>query len=107
MRSTGKRVFSLLFGLLPLAVTTATACSTQAQAPVAAPARGGVCDSDGLERFVGRARSEQLGTEIRRQSGASTLRWVPYGTMITMEFNENRVTVHLDRSNRVERVVCG
>ena len=103
----GNGVFSLSLGLVPLAVMTVAACASQAQSPVARPAPGGLCAAEGLGRFAGQPASSQLGAEILRESGASTLRWVPDGTMVTMEFNERRVTVHLDRSSRVERAVCG
>ncbi|WP_118857070.1 I78 family peptidase inhibitor [Sphingomonas mesophila] len=94
------RLTPLLLGIAPL---TLAACATQAQ-----PSAGtGLCAPNGLERFVGKTRSETLAAEIKRQSGATTLRWVPEGTMVTMDFRGERVTVHLDRANRVERVVCG
>lgn len=104
----GTGLFSLSLGFVPLAVMTIAACASQAQPPVAAPRSGsGLCVPDRLGGFVGQPASAGLGADILRQSGASTLRWVPEGTMITMEFRGERVTVHLDRSNRVERAVCG
>jgi hypothetical protein len=107
VRRPANGMLSLALGVLPLAVTAVAACSSQAQTPVTTSPVTGLCVSEGLERFVGRSRSEQLGSEIRRQSGASALRWVPEGTMVTMEFRSERVTVHLDGSNRVKRVICG
>ena len=109
VRETGNGLFHVLLGLLPLAVTTIAACSSQAQSPLAVPGGGGsgLCAANNLDQFFGRTRSEQLGSEIRRQSGATTIRWVPEGTMVTMDFRGERVTVHLDGSNRVRRAVCG
>lgn len=108
MRRLGTGVFSLSLGLVPLAVMTVAACASQAQSPVAArPSGSGLCVGDGLGRFAGQSASSALGSEILRQSGASTLRWVPDGMMVTMEFRGERVTVHLDRSNRVVHAVCG
>ena len=107
MQRLGNGVFSLSLGLVPLAVMTVAACASQAQSPVARPSGSGLCVAGGLGKFTGQPASSQLGAEILRESGASTLRWVPEGTMVTMEFRGERVTVHLDRSNRVERAVCG
>lgn len=107
MQRLGNGVFSLSLGLVPLAVMTVAACASQAQSPTVTPSRGGLCAPDGLGRFAGQAATRALGAEILRQSGAATLRWVPEGTMVTMEFRGERVTVHLDGSNRVERAVCG
>jgi hypothetical protein len=38
---------------------------------------------------------------------APKLRWVPFGAMITMEFDSKRVTVRLDQQNRVLSATCG
>ncbi len=40
-------------------------------------------------------------------SGARTIRWVPKGGVVTMDFNPSRLTVQLDGANRVERANCG
>ena len=40
-------------------------------------------------------------------SGAKSIRWVPKGSVITMEFSPDRLTVLLDGSNRVEAARCG
>jgi hypothetical protein len=42
-----------------------------------------------------------------RASGARTIRWVPKGGVVTMEYSAERITVSLDGSNRVERASCG
>lgn len=87
------------------------ACSTMAPAEPEIPVRGATpgytCRSEGLERFAGQQATEEVGAEILRSSGARTLRWVPHGTIVTMEFREDRVTAWLDANNRIERVNCG
>ena len=35
------------------------------------------------------------------------LRWVPNGSVVTMEFSADRVTIYLDANNKIERVSCG
>ena len=40
-------------------------------------------------------------------SGAKTLRWVAKGMMVTMDYRGDRLTIHLDAANRVERANCG
>jgi hypothetical protein len=42
-----------------------------------------------------------------RKSGAHVLRWVPNGSVVTMEFSADRVTIYLDANNKIERVSCG
>jgi len=85
-----------------------TACST---APAAIPAHGErpghVCRSDGLGRFVGRTATPELGAEMLGASEAGTIRWVPFGAMITMDFSASRLTVRLDQQGRVASASCG
>lgn len=68
---------------------------------------GNVCKADGLEAFVGREPTSEVGSEILAKSGARTLRWVAPNMRVTMEFREDRVTVWLSTDNKIERVNCG
>lgn len=88
--------------LLPLAAcTVATSDATATSTP------GGACRNDALAQFAGQASSQELGARILEAAGARVIRWVPKGTMVTMDYREDRVTVYLDGSNRVERASCG
>jgi hypothetical protein len=90
--------------LVLLTSAALTACATSAAAP---PAPGGICSGAHLGQFAGRAATRELGAEVLRVSGARALRWVAHGSMVTMEFSEQRVTVWLTADNRVDRAVCG
>ncbi|HET7317401.1 MAG TPA: I78 family peptidase inhibitor [Sphingomicrobium sp.] len=89
-----------------------SACSTQAAPPPDStpPQRdapsGHSCDSTNIQQFVGQERSPELESEMLRVSGAATVRWVPPGTAVTMEYRSDRLTVYLESSNRVERISC-
>lgn len=67
----------------------------------------GTCRNDPLDQFVGQGASQALGDRMLATSGARSLRWVPKGGVITMDFNPSRLTVQLDGSNRVETARCG
>jgi Peptidase inhibitor I78 family len=56
---------------------------------------------------VGKSRSKAVGAKALRLSGASTLRWVPKDGMVTMDYREDRLNLHLDSKNRIVRVACG
>jgi len=95
-----------------------TACATSAPptglivppndgVPVHGSTGGRECSNQGLDQFRGRAATSEVGSEILRLSGARIIRWAPPGTMMTMEFNSERVTVHLDSANRITRAICG
>ena len=90
------------------------ACSTQ---PAPAPSPGdttpvhGVtpghkCDNSNIQQFVGRQRSADLEAEMLRVSNAAFVRWAPFGTMVTMDFRSDRLTVFLDANDKVERISC-
>jgi hypothetical protein len=92
-----------------LAFTPLAACTiaTSDATGDAAPPILGACRNDVLGQFTGQAASQELGARMLAVSGARILRWVPKGSVVTMEFSPDRVTVLLDGSNRVERASCG
>jgi hypothetical protein len=91
--------------LVALCSVALGACST-VPAEGSGPA-GGKCRAEGLERYVGEAGSAENGAAILRESGAKTLRWIPHGSAVTMDFSEQRVNVNLDPQSRIEAVTCG
>ena len=72
------------------------------------PVRGaGSCDASKAQGLIGRAQSRELGVEALRLTGARTVRWIPEGGMVTMDYREDRVNLHLDRDEKVVKVACG
>ncbi len=65
------------------------------------------CRNDNLQQFVGQSANQSLGGKMLAASGARTIRWVPKGGIITMEFRGDRLTVQLDEANRVAVARCG
>lgn len=96
------RLLTASFGLLPLAACQIAQSDATAPGPMP-----GTCRPAALGQFAGQPASGELGARILAASGARTIRWVPKGSVVTMEFNAERVTVQLDGSNRVERASCG
>lgn len=94
-------------GFVPLSLLVFASCSTTAQPVPPSSPDGAMCTADQLDRFKGRPATAEVGNEILRASGARTFRWLPKGTIITMEYNAGRVNVLLDEANRVETVRCG
>jgi len=77
------------------------ACATTA--PMSPTMR---CDAAPAKTFIGQPASQDLGAKMLAASGASVIRWVGFGQMVTMEFREGRLTVGLDAQNRVSSVAC-
>ena len=70
-------------------------------------APGRECSNAGLHRFTGRVATGEVGAEMLRVSGARIIRWAQPGTMMTMEFSPERLTVHLNAGNVIVRAACG
>ena len=85
------------------------ACAAAGTTPVSIPPenQGAVCNDSALASFAGRPANLELGAELIRASRARHLRWVPFGGVITMDFSPHRLTVQLDRENRVATAKCG
>jgi hypothetical protein len=97
-------VTRLLVGALLMAMTSCANVPPAQEAPV----RGaGKCDASNAQGLIGKARSQKLGADALRRTGARTLRWITPGTMVTMDFREDRLNLHLDARGRVTKVNCG
>jgi len=88
--------------LLLIAPIALAACAT---APAEPPARE--CKAEGIDRFIGKAGTSESGAAILRATNSATLRWAPPGSMMTMDFRADRVTVTLDGDHKVTRINCG
>ena len=66
-----------------------------------------VCKAEPAQHLVGRPSSQQLGADVVRLTGAKTLRWIPEGGIVTMDYRADRVNVELDQQNKVTRIRCG
>ena len=87
--------------LFLLPVIGLTACATTVAAPPALR-----CDPAPAQSFKGQPASQDLAAEMLAASGASAIRWVGFGQVVTMEFREGRLTVGLDAQNRVSSIAC-
>jgi hypothetical protein len=106
--------------LFVLTLASLTACAANASQP-AAPAEGGsptpipvhgvtpghACQTTGTHQFVGQPGDDKTGAAILRASHAAVLRWAPPGTMLTMDYREDRVTIYLGRDRKVTQIRCG
>ncbi|WP_106639316.1 I78 family peptidase inhibitor [Allosphingosinicella vermicomposti] len=85
------------------------ACATSASdgtAP-AMPSIGGRCDAAPAQDMVGQPATAELGADVQRRTGANAFRWLQPGQIVTMEFRDGRVNVHLDEQNKVRSINCG
>ena len=78
-----------------------------ARPPEPTPMNTGRCDAGAAQFAVGEPWSENLGERAREAAGAARVRSIPFGLMVPMVFEEDRLTLQLDAEGRVESVVCG
>lgn len=104
---------ALLLPLLLLAAcspsppdTAATTEPAPATTPEPAPAPG-VCEAAAAQSFIGQVATDEVVAEIIQVTGSSSSRTLAPGSMATMDFNEERVNVHVDDANVITQVVCG
>jgi hypothetical protein len=91
-----------------MAMLAVAGCATaSAETPVAIVPAGSICSQPPLDAFKGRVATQQVGADMLAASGTRVLRWVQPGMMVTMDYREDRITVHLDAANRIERASCG
>ncbi|HEX6073157.1 MAG TPA: I78 family peptidase inhibitor [Sphingomicrobium sp.] len=96
--------------LLILGPFALASCAAQGTMPVGidqVPPGSKCVQSGALDTFKGEAATTELGARMMAASRARTLRWVPFGGVITMEYSETRLTVRLDQQNRVLSATCG
>lgn len=68
---------------------------------------GGTCEAAAAQRLIGQTANAALGSDALRLTGASSLRWIPPGTAVTMDFRPDRLNIELDAQNRVTAIRCG
>ena len=79
----------------------------EAGVPVHGVTPGRKCTAAATQRFVGQPATSETGAAILRATNAAVLRWAPPGTMLTMDYREDRVTVRLGPDRTVTEIGCG
>ena len=103
--------------LAMLAPVLITACATNPPpqdspgpprpTPIHGVTPGHKCDAAGTDSLIGQPATSETGAAIKRATKAAVLRWAPPGYMLTMDFREDRVTVHLGADYKVTKISCG
>jgi len=93
--------------VLALCTLPLAACTIAQSDQTAMPGPAEICRGESLSQFIGQPASQELGAKLLAASSARTIRWVPKGGVVTMDYREDRLTVQLDGANRVETANCG
>ncbi|WP_111414952.1 I78 family peptidase inhibitor [Billgrantia lactosivorans] len=65
------------------------------------------CGAQRVQDRIGRRFDEALGESIRRESGAASLRIIRPGHAYTMEYQGDRINVHIDDNDTITDIGCG
>lgn len=79
---------------------------TTEEVPVA-EAGGFECDAAPAQYGVGMKTSTALAEELMVKSGASTLRWIPPRSAVTMDYSAVRLNIGYDDAMVINRITCG
>ena len=70
------------------------------------PAEGATCNLDAARTFIGKP-GDKVADEARAAAGARSVRVIQPGTMVTMDFRQDRLNLKLDDKGVVQDVTCG
>lgn len=98
----------LTIGVLALATTTLAACQAGAKDTRAADsgAATGLCQRDAAQALAGKKRLTD--EQAKQATGASIVRQIGPGQVVTMDYRQERVTIETDpRTGKIVRASCG
>ena len=94
------------WSLAPLIALSACAAGPEiAGSSPGAPSQS--CSAESLADLIGEPATAELGQQAQQRSGARSLRWIRPEDAVTMDYRHDRLNVHLDGQQRVERFACG
>ena len=102
-------MWSKLTAAATLAMTMACAPAPAAPEMDDGPERypGGGCEASKAQALVGQPASSELAAKAQQLSGATAVRWLKPGQMVTMEYRADRLNIELDEQNLVVAIRCG
>lgn len=97
------RSTAMIFGSIIL-----IGCHSSPLDPVQTPQDTGVrCNASAVQKHVGKQASPALLAQARRESGAAIARILRPDDVVTLEYNDQRLTLATDEALEIRRVGCG
>lgn len=90
-------------------VASLNACASIA-APPSSPADAPAvsdCNAQAADSAIGKPASAEIVEQTRHDAGAKTARVLKPGQMVTMEYREGRLNIHVNERNVITRLTCG
>jgi hypothetical protein len=70
-------------------------------------AEAGNCDSQPVQQLVGKAYSPSLDSQLKSNAGATQLRVLKPGQVMTLEYNPARLNVIIEKDGSISALRCG
>lgn len=103
--------FKTHFSLILAATVLAAGCSSTTEKPASTTTPSGPtpdsCTSSAVEHFKGQSATPELLEQARQQAGASTARILTPNSVVTLEYNGQRLNLNVDDQRVITRVSCG
>ncbi|MEW9853910.1 I78 family peptidase inhibitor [Novosphingobium rhizovicinum] len=64
------------------------------------------CGADKLSSYIGMIPSESVLAKMKMESGAQAVRVVGPNDAMTMDYREDRLTIHTNADGRIDRLRC-
>lgn len=97
--------------LVLTATLLAAGCSSNADKPASVATPSGPaptsCTSSAVEHLKGQTATPELLEQARQQAGASTARILTPNSVVTLEYNGQRLNLNVDAQRVITRVSCG
>ena len=90
-----------------LALLSTAACAPGPSERLAINQVAGTCDARALGTYVGQVPTKETSLKLMGFSRARSMRYVPFGGVVTMDHNPQRLTVQLDQQGRIASATCG
>ncbi|HEX9933414.1 MAG TPA: I78 family peptidase inhibitor [Allosphingosinicella sp.] len=101
------RIFLATTAAATLLIGCATAAPPAPPEEQPVPEHGaGSCNAEAARGLVGRQRSDAVGAEALRLSGARTLRWLAPDSLYTMDLRQDRINIDVNANGRVTGLRC-
>ena len=86
---------------------SATALLMSACATPATPPSVSTCNAGAVTPYVGQVATPAVVEAARMKAGAGLVRTLKPGQMVTMEYLDGRLNLHVDADNEIIRATCG
>lgn len=67
----------------------------------------GKCDAKAAQAYIGKTANAEVMAQAKAAAGASNVRTLRPGQMVTMEFNAGRLNLDVDENNVITNARCG